>query len=709
MATSASVSSSSQSNPQNASGLMDPYLKSFFPLKSTADVVKIFQYELQKNSEPDLTLLSVITGYIEINLTSGSSPAAGAHYYSNSQEIDACLNSFPILTLEVVEDLYKKFQVKLSVIEKPKIRHNASGAISGGFASKAIIKKVSDIIYYSLIRSTLKDRAHLQNLYSYLSSHKLDCFGVALGVVAGMQILGYRDVHLAISEDHAWVVFNPGTSSGSGKNRTRTPAVYETIEVTWHGKGNEDKRGQDVSAAVESHVWLYLNGHSVICDRYMEVAAIVSSINIALTPNSDCLELAELQQALLWLLYDLKHLEKYPMSLGNLGELEEVSATYKRPNCEEIYKEAIKSARKYYENHHVYPYTYQGNYYYRQMNYRQAFASWANASDVIRLYTYSKDDEEIYKEFLDIANEMIPYIMKTESSGHSARSILRDSECFANLLRFYDGICQWEEGSLTPILHIGWAKPLVNTISKFDFEIRSQVIIYCAKEEEEYFQNVSTKSNEANRKYIRSEVEKGKEIASTSQLLDGNKFKKDEPKKTDIPTIEDITAACGEKILNPDFLLQGGGKLFAEQKQFKNKRNSKEESRIEKKNTVQADMKKSREFESELSQNKVDNESGFIFQQKHPIITLYSYKMKGLKDLLTAEKLNTHAISLQVTAQSQVAGKKVRSTNISNQSGQSGFTTVNNNSNTDKMHSYQNASNSDLAESGTRPKRNRRE
>lgn len=88
------------------------------------------------------------------------------------------------------------------------------------------------------------------------------------------------------------------------------------------------------------------------------------------------------------------------------------------------------------KNHHVYPYTYQGGYFYRQKQYKEAFSSWANAGDVIRLYAYySRDDEEIYKEFMDIANELIPHIMKMESSGHSAKSILRDPHCFANLLR----------------------------------------------------------------------------------------------------------------------------------------------------------------------------------------------------------------------------------------------------------------------------------
>jgi menin len=81
-------------------------------------------------------------------------------------------------------------------------------------------------------------------------------------------------------------------------------------------------------------------------------------------------------------------------------------------------------------------------------------------------YNYNRDDEEIYKEFLEIANELIPYAIKVESSGISAHSILKDPVCFASLLRFYDGICRWEEGSATPVLHIGWAKPLVNAISK---------------------------------------------------------------------------------------------------------------------------------------------------------------------------------------------------------------------------------------------------
>lgn len=48
----------------------------------------------------------------------------------------------------------------------------------------------------------------------------LDAFGVAIATVAGCQVLGMSDVHLAIAEDHVWLVLDSG----------------EEMEVTWHGK-----------------------------------------------------------------------------------------------------------------------------------------------------------------------------------------------------------------------------------------------------------------------------------------------------------------------------------------------------------------------------------------------------------------------------------------------------------------------------------------
>lgn len=409
-------------------------VQTLFPLKSIDDVVRLFRQHLEATADPDLTLLSILTGMIENTLTSkcaistppsadtpNTCPAADASP-NHSPPTPDTFSTFPIIDLACVTTLYDKFQVILSLADADNTDSDISSTTAEPkYATRELIKKVSDIVWNSLIRSTYKDRAHLQSLYSYLAGSKLDCFGVALAVVAGCQRLGYADVHLAISEDHAWVVFGP---TGS-----------DTIEVTWHGKGTEDKRGQPTTAGYQSRSWLYLSGNPVVCTRSMEVAAIVSAINPSLNMTSTCLEVADLQQQLLWLLHDLKHLHKYPMGLGCLGELEEVAPTPDRPTCEKLYAQSVRAARLYYRNHHVYPYTFQGVYYYRQNQYKDAFGSWANAGDVIRLYNYSRDDEEIYKEFLDIANEHIPLIMKTESSGHSAHSVLRDPQCFANLLR----------------------------------------------------------------------------------------------------------------------------------------------------------------------------------------------------------------------------------------------------------------------------------
>lgn len=121
----------------------------------------------------------------------------------------------------------------------------------------------------------------------------------------------------------------------------------ETAEVTWHGKGNEDKRGQEIGwfigclfgvsrvvicfswlgKGVSARSWLYVNNNPVVCTRAMEVVALVSSINPSLNATHDAYEVALLQQELLWLLYDLGHLKKYPMAIGNLGDLEEISTT----------------------------------------------------------------------------------------------------------------------------------------------------------------------------------------------------------------------------------------------------------------------------------------------------------------------------------------------------------------------------------------------
>ncbi|XP_039283982.1 menin [Nilaparvata lugens] len=565
-----------------------------FPLQDITSVVQLFRKELVGKQDPDLTLLSIIVGAVENSLT------CNRIILPNDADDSDVLGEprIPSLEYDIVEALYSKFHA----IIKGSIDLTIYGELK--FATRELVKRVSDVIWNSLTRSYYKDRAHLQSLYSYLTGNKLDCFGVAVAVVAGCQVLGFGDVHLALSEDHAWVVFGE-----HGEH---------TAEVTWHGKGNEDKRGQEVNSGVHSRSWLYMNGCPVVCTRHMEVAALVSAVNPSLNMTSDAVEVASLQQHLLWLLYDLGHLSKYPMAIGNLADLEEMIPQEGRPACSTLFQEAILCARKLYNNQHVYPYTYQAGYFYRHNMYKEAFETWANASDVIRQYNYSRDDEEIYKELMEIANELIPHIMKVVSSGHSARSILKDSECFAHLLRFYDGICQWEEGSQTPVLHIGWAKPLVNTISKFDAKVRSQVVILGqllgdGKEGDSLNNNNDCcKTREGD---LISSLESRVREASQASLH---------------PSIEALTAACSERILNRDFLLQGGGEPFVG-------------------------------TPAECAGTSAGTEVVNIETKLPPKLILHSQKMRGLKELLLAEKLNTHAISLQLTAQSQVqVGKKVR-------------------------------------------------
>ncbi|KAI4463981.1 menin [Holotrichia oblita] len=585
--------------------------KVLFPLKNISSVVEIFKNQLESNHEPDLALLSIIAGAVENSLTCRSNVSI--------QVVEP--KTLPILELHTIEDLYNKFHaIMKGAIDVSKSENKV--------CTRETIKKVSDVVWNSLTRSYYKDRAHLQSLYSYLTGRKLDCFGVAFAVVAGCQALGFSDVHLALSEDHAWVVF--------GESGT------ETAEVTWHGKGNEDKRGQEIGKGVSARSWLYVNNKPVICTRAMEVAALVSAINPSLNATLDACEVACLQQELLWLLYDLGHLAKYPMAIGNLGDLEEIAPTPGRVPCSALFQEAILSARTYYNNQHVYPYTYQGGYFYRNKMYKEAFESWANASDVIRLYNYSRDDEEIYKEFLEIANELIPHIMKVISSGFSANSILKKPECFANLLRFYDGICQWEQGSATPVLHIGWAKPLVNTISKFDADVRAQVNIVCESDCSSLDDRKLPRSNgntscfNNNNNYCLSQ-----DHAKSHNLIDQieSKVTKDEEVTNLHPSIEALTAGCSEKILNPEYLLQGGGSPFVGGDDAVEKTNGSSPSTSK----VLDDQEKSEE------------------ENTKPTIILHSQKMKELKDLLPAEKLNTHAISLHLTAQSQVqVGKKGR-------------------------------------------------
>lgn len=173
-------------------------IKDLFPLVSFESVVSLFRSQLEsKESDPDLSLVSICLGYLE-------------NILCKEKQIS---QTFPALEFETVDTLYKKFKSIVAIAETSfqqppthksrKRDENQEPKV----ATREKIKKISDVIWNSLLRSSYKDRAHLQSVYSYLTGNKLDSFGVALVTVAACQILNYKDVHLALSEDHVWIVF----------------------------------------------------------------------------------------------------------------------------------------------------------------------------------------------------------------------------------------------------------------------------------------------------------------------------------------------------------------------------------------------------------------------------------------------------------------------------------------------------------------------
>ena len=182
---------------------MDTKISKFFPLDSTESVINLFKSQLENEEKNvDLTLISICLGYYENSLC------------NRENRENKC--TFPTLDYGTFEELYKKFKSIVIIAEtQPSQTKGKSKTVDSQdvkLPTREKIKKISDVIWNSLLRSSYKDRVHLQSVYSYLTGNKLDSFGVALVTLAACQLLNY-DVHLALSEDHVWLVFgNNGES-----------------------------------------------------------------------------------------------------------------------------------------------------------------------------------------------------------------------------------------------------------------------------------------------------------------------------------------------------------------------------------------------------------------------------------------------------------------------------------------------------------------
>ncbi|XP_047240928.1 menin isoform X1 [Girardinichthys multiradiatus] len=601
--------------------------KKYFPLRGIDGVVQLFDAELRR-SEPDLALLSLVLGFVEHFLAVNRViPINVPGVRFEPLEPDCPTSCFPTVELGMISALYERFTAQIrGAVDLSQFRRTTGGS------SRELVKKVSDVIWNSLSRSYFKDRAHIQSLFSLITGTKLDSSGVAFAVVAACQVLGLKDVHLALSEDHAWVIF--------GKNGE------ETAEVTWHGKGNEDRRGQTVAAGVNEKSWLYLKGSYMKCDRNMEVAFMVCAINPSLDLHTDSSELLQLQQKLLWLLYDRGDLDRYPMAMGTLADLEDQDPIPDKESPLQIHLKAVGSAQKFYNNEHIYPYMYLAGFHYRHRNVQDALKAWAKAAQVMQDYNYFREDEEIYKEFFDIANDVIPTLLKETATAESpgedgdggegadkenakqgtAVSALQDPECFAHLLRFYDGICKWEEGSPTPVLHVGWATYLVQSLSRFDAQVRQKVSIITKEPE---CQDDDDQSSEDLREGRRRGPRRESKLDDQSLSP---------PTAPTSPPTQQPAAAQPKKV--------GDGAVRRRSSQ----------------------CLRAGEMEGTPKSPSSDSVSSLLSQQlaspcpAGPVVIFQSEKMKGMKELLCAAKVNSSAIKLQLTAQSQVQMKRQKST-----------------------------------------------
>lgn len=196
----------------------------------------------------------------------------------------------------------------------------------------------------------------------------------------------------------------------------------------------------------------------------------------------------------MWTLYDTGCMSRYPMALCVLADVQEHYPTTGRPDVDDIYHFAIDCARSFYDDNHVYPYSEYGCFLHRKKNYEQALFRWQQAAGVLakyvdfgvprfyfsqlqfsRYYNYNREEEELYKEIIDIANNFIPTAMRSISDAGSS-SFFQNTDNLTNLLLFYDGICEWEQNGTTPVFHSGWAKAFTQSLNYFPVGTRVSIL-----------------------------------------------------------------------------------------------------------------------------------------------------------------------------------------------------------------------------------------
>uniref|UniRef100_A0A1I8FLP8 Menin n=1 Tax=Macrostomum lignano TaxID=282301 RepID=A0A1I8FLP8_9PLAT len=371
-------------------------------LSSAKDVLALIGCVLRRETEPCLAQLSILLGDIESQLT--TAPAAVAALPLQAPMIR--IVAFPNLNLDQLDKLCNSFCQDVTCWKI----HLPSAAWFPDLLRHVIVQ-LADRVWARL--RPLRRPSGAGALPDSLHSGQLRSPSGQAGHIR--VYWRCRTVRLALSEDHAWLVFGH--------------QLEHSAEVSWAGRTLQSLRGQSVqpehpAGSGAGSSWLYLNGNAV-------------------------LPLEGLKQRLLWQLYDFGHLKCYPLALINLADLESANPTHRqqqRQPRDELFEDCSFSAPGESVAVSLYNEAIRANLVYYITIVTQALRYWCLAARTVAQYSYSREDAEIYKELFEVSNELVPRLLRLSADT----GVSSDARSLAALLHFYDAICLWEQDSNTP-------------------------------------------------------------------------------------------------------------------------------------------------------------------------------------------------------------------------------------------------------------------
>ncbi|KAL9180764.1 hypothetical protein ACHAXT_011217 [Thalassiosira profunda] len=358
-------------------------------------------------------------------------------------------------------------------------------------------------------KSSMQDELHANSLYACMcgdvDKKSLDCFGAALLVVVGMNILGSGSSCLALSEDHA---YESHREEGSGKRATCE------VAIPGNTKDSQSKRGKEISYTFEKQdnitaetSWLYMAKNPVICTTPgMVLAAALGNLNCDIDkqkpgasgdkPSYVSGPLYKLKRDMLWILHDAGYMDRFPFALMELGEAEEhlssprgmelvdVSEMLKCEGTlvlrnEKLFLDAIDISRSMYDDAQVYPYLYAGHYHKdagrddRSQEYRlvESLRLYAEAARVASAYKYdTKDCIQLIKHMTSVAGIIQKDIIR-RTWEHSDNA----TAAATWLIGFFDRLLFWEEKeqrSFVEVLNVGHKHGIDKLLQPFSVDVR---------------------------------------------------------------------------------------------------------------------------------------------------------------------------------------------------------------------------------------------